>query len=100
MTPLEEAPGTVGYEAFATPPTTNASGAFNDVPVGTCFGGVRAGQNACTGVFTVSYYLIDSSRSYLINTTTQRLDCALGQRLVIQGNPVLQNKTYQQGSIN
>ncbi len=100
MTPLEEAPGTVGYEAFATPPTTNASGAFNDVPVGTCFGGVPAGQNACTGVFTVSYYLTDSSQSYLINTTTQRLDCALGQRLVIQGNPVPQNKTYQQGSIN
>lgn len=100
MTPLEEAPGTVGYEPFATPPTTNASGAFNDVPVGTCFGGVPSGENVCRSVFTVSYYLTNASSSYLISTTTKRLDCALGQQLVIQGNPVSQNKTYTQGRVN
>jgi hypothetical protein len=102
MIPEELAPSdyTIGYEPFATPPTTDATGAFNDVPVGTCFGNVPPGTNACAQPFTVTYLLTIAPTVYLINTSTVRLDCALGQQLTVQGNPVPQNKTYTQGIIN
>jgi hypothetical protein len=101
MTPLEQAPGTIIYAPFASPPTTNSAGSFDDTPVGSCFGGLPPGAQLCVANFTVTYQNIANGITYPINTYTVRRDCALGNSVTFQGNnPSYQNKVLTQGTVN
>jgi hypothetical protein len=100
MTPLELAPGMLQYGEFAAPPQTDSTGSFNDNPVGSCFA-VPLNTQACLSSFAVLYEINTSTANNLsIATATFRRDCALGQRLEIQGNPTGNNPIYTQGAFN
>jgi hypothetical protein len=99
MTPLENAPGTGGsFASFASPSTTSSTGSFDDYPVGSCFS-TPPGVQACVSV-SQTFELQVGSLTENISTATSRRDCALGQSIVISGNPTGQNPTYTQGTVN
>jgi|GEM_PF-3697445 len=106
MTPLETAPGAVN-QPFSSPSSTSASGSFDDYPVGTCFTfpqGTPPNTQACTDVGQTFEIRIPNtsngtSTDQAISTSTVRRDCALGQRITIQGNPG-GSVIYTQGVVN
>lgn len=71
------------YRAFATPLSTNSSGQFTDIPVGTCFGPPPS-QNICvnaTQLFNIVVTAGGTTTTYDISTTTIARDCVQGVKV-------------------
>jgi len=106
MTPEEifssAAGGITDYRAFATPPQTDATGKFNDIPIGTCFGNNATG-NICLDVkqeFRIRVPLSGGGEQiYFLGTQTNRRDCRDGIRVTISTGG-LDPQTYTLGTVN
>ena len=87
-----------GFRAFAIPPTTDAVGILNDIPVGTCFGPPMPAGNPCVNVvqtFNIRVQTSGGEMIFPIITQTTRRDCALGIR--VQVSP---GSTFTIGTVN
>jgi hypothetical protein len=82
-------------DAFATPKTTRSDGSFNDTPVGACYG---TSGHFCAAGLPQSFRLTNNGQVFSIMTNTTSRTCTDGIKLVIQGNPTAQNKTYTFGN--
>lgn len=87
-----------GYNTFSTPPSTTASGTFDDIPIGTCFGPPVPQTNVCVAV-TVSYQALLNGQIYPITTLSARKDCVRGEKDQIYSNPAPYNQTYTTGIV-
>jgi hypothetical protein len=87
--------GTGWHDAFATPTTTRSDGSFDDTPQGSCYG---TSGHFCAAANPQSFRLTNNGKVFSIMTNTTRRTCTDGIRLVIQGNPTSQNKTYTLGN--
>jgi hypothetical protein len=106
MTPRERVsisgiPQHLLFLPFATPQQTNSLGQFNDIPVGSCFGGIpiTSPVNPCVNV-TQNFDLVvpsDALSPYSMITVTTRKDCRLGIRVSVENGGVTQ--TFTRGSV-
>jgi hypothetical protein len=106
MTPREifftnGVPNSFVFTQFATPPTTDSQGTFNDIPVGSCFGNIPLGSpfNPCVTVVQNFDLVVpnDAFSPYSIGTVTTRKDCRLGIRVEVQNGPV--TETFTRGTV-
>jgi hypothetical protein len=88
------------YHTFSTPPSSTTGGAFNDTPIGTCFGPPAPTTNMCVTV-SVKYqaYIFGPTNNYPITTVTNRTDCVQGEQDQISSNPTGYNQTYKSGTV-
>jgi len=105
MTPLESVSTNGGsfsaFASFATPVSTGADGAFEDIPVGTCFS-VPAPPNLCIPV--VQHFQLTMPgvvTPYRISTVTSRTDCEQGIQITINppAPPPVPAVTYTFGTL-
>jgi len=106
MTPQEHftvngTPAFSGFRGFATPPTTDSSGRFNDNPVGTCFkNSPPLTTNPCVDVVQTFNIVMPSGTTFPISTTTTRRDCAKGIRIQVSNPAPGASKTFSNGTVN
>ncbi len=103
MTPDEivfsVAGGFSDYRPFATPSQTNASGRFNDIPVGTCFEGFAS--NLCIDVrqeFRIKVPTSGGEQIYFLGTQANRRDCRDGIRVTVTTGT--DSQTFTLGTVN
>jgi hypothetical protein len=104
MTPQEHftvnGSGNPGFSAFATPPTTDASGMFTDTPVGTCFNNKPPlTTNPCVDVVQ-TFNIVKSGITYPVSTTTTRRDCAKGIRIQVSNPAPGTSNIFSNGTVN
>jgi hypothetical protein len=87
--------GSGWHDDFATPKTTRSDGSFDDTPNGSCYG---TSGHFCAAAAPQSFRLTNGGTVLSIATNTTRRTCTDGIKLVIQGNPAAQNKTYSFGN--
>jgi hypothetical protein len=104
MTPRERffvngVPNDPNFLPFATPAQTDSVGAFNDIPVGSCFGGNPL-TNVCVDVEQIFDVVVpnDNSSPYSILTVTRRRDCRLGIRVTVDNG--FSTQTFTKGTVN
>jgi hypothetical protein len=68
---------------FATPRTTDPSGQFHDIPVGTCFPPPAPFVNRCIDVGQ-DFNIVRDGTIFRIDTVTKRRDCTWGIRVNTQ----------------
>jgi hypothetical protein len=79
-------PAFSGFKSFATPPTTDSSGRFLDIPVGTCFEPAPS-SNLCVDVVQ-TFNIVVGTVTYTIPTMTTRRDCVQGIRVTVTNGSV------------
>jgi len=89
-------PAFEGFRAFATPPTTDSSGRFLDIPVGTCFE-APPGNNFCADIIQ-TFNIVVGSTTYPIGTVTTRRDCMQGIRVTVTNGSTNQGASL--GTVN
>lgn len=83
------------FQNFATPPSTNSDGTFEDRPVGTCFSAPPP-PNRCIPVLQKFQILVPgASAPFPISTTTSRTDCEQGIKITVSPG-----STYTFGTTN
>lgn len=102
MTPQEHftvngTPAFPGFRAFATPPTTSATGTFLDTPIGTCAGPPAPPFNFCVDVIQ-TFNIVVGSTTFNIPTVTTRRDCMQGMRVVVVTGAT--TRTSSLGTVN
>jgi hypothetical protein len=91
--------GTGWHDAFATPTTTRSDGSFDDTPRGTCYAPApNPPTHFCGTGQPQSFRVTANNTVFSITTNTTSRTCTDGIKLVIQGNPSTQNKTYTFGN--
>jgi hypothetical protein len=103
MTPEEIVSSAAGgfsdYRPFATPSQTDASGRFNDIPIGTCF--QNATSNVCIDVrqeFRIKVPTNAGEQTYFLGTQANRRDCRDGIRVTVSTG--VDSQTFTLGTVN
>jgi hypothetical protein len=103
MTPLETVlvngkPTDINERPFATPPSTNSDGTFEDTPLGSCFGPPIPSGNPCATDQQFFNITLNGATLPITTAATSR-QCLQGIRLTVTGNPG-GTQTFSIGTVN